>query len=343
MKAHVCCLVFVLSLLVYWPCLAFQVEGRAVTVEITGYVRPPDGIRYLPPGTQVSLENRWGYSGTRLVTSGPFEFSGVPPGRYTVTVRADGFEQSQQTIDAQLHSSGSFHVGIQLGEPVAREETPSSSAATVTLGALRVPKKARREFDKGRGDYLKGKHESALGHFQAASSKCPDWAEAYSAEALVHIQMNRAAEAESALRRAMALNPGWYVPWKHLGYLFLKTGRFDEALEYLDHARLLHPTDPLIDSCRGEALFQLGRHAEAAEALKAALQQDQADLQAGYRLGYVLLRMGREKGALAAFETFLRIHRDADSAEIRRIVTGLRAAKENQSSVPADVAAQPFP
>jgi tetratricopeptide (TPR) repeat protein len=287
-------------------------------------------MRSLPVGTQVILEDSWGYSETQILTDRLFEFAKVPPGRYVLRVRADGFNPSEQIIDVE--ASGGLVVGLRLGEPVVRDRTPARGAATVSAAALRVPKAARRELNKGRDDLLKGKPDSALRHFQAASSIYPDWAESHAAEALVHMQMSRTMEAETALRQAAALNPEWYVPWKHLGYLFLGTGRFEEALEYLDHARRLFPTDALIDSCRGEALFQLGRHAEAAEAFKAALELDQADLQAGYRLGYALLEMGQAEEALVAFETFLRKHRKADSEEIRQIVEGLRAAKKSTPS-----------
>jgi len=91
---------------------------------------------------------------------------------------------------------------------------------------------------------------------------------------LALIQLNRPADAEGPLRRAIADAPSEHSPLNNLGIALNQQGRFAEALPYLRRALVLDPRNVTIRSNLGGALAGLGRTDEAIAQFRRAREQD---------------------------------------------------------------------
>lgn len=61
------------------------------------------------------------------------------------------------------------------------------------------------------------------------------------------------------------------------GNSLLNDGKFEEALEYFEHALLLDQTNPELWNCKGIALRSIGRYDEAIECFNKSLEIDPRD------------------------------------------------------------------
>src|SRR5690606_4295565 len=79
-------------------------------------------------------------------------------------------------------------------------------------------------------------------------------------------------EAESLIRRALALRPNTGAYLDSLGLVLLRRGRVAAALEVLKEAAQLEPLEPVILDHLGEALRRSGRVGEAKRHWQRALE-----------------------------------------------------------------------
>ena len=108
-----------------------------------------------------------------------------------------------------------------------------------------------RTAGKSVADWQAGAPERA--HIRAkvtqALTRDPDSAEAHASLGDLLSHDGRNSEAESALRRAVALNPNFSLARQWLGIALLNRAHIDEALEHLKLATELDPLAPMIWGC----------------------------------------------------------------------------------------------
>ncbi len=99
-------------------------------------------------------------------------------------------------------------------------------------------------------------------------------------------------DAEAMIRRALALAPLDPAILDSLGWVLFRQERYDEALETLQQAQLRMPDSAVIWQHLGETYLALGRAAEAADALRQAVEtvdrDDPEEVAAGDRAGALL-------------------------------------------------------
>ncbi len=61
------------------------------------------------------------------------------------------------------------------------------------------------------------------------------------------------------------------------GQLFLKDGKFNDALSFFEQALLLNPNDPDLWNYKGTALRSMGRYEEAMKCFNKSLEIDPRD------------------------------------------------------------------
>ncbi len=118
-------------------------------------------------------------------------------------------------------------------------------------------------------------------------------------DAYAHLRAGRLAEAEAELRRVIGGRSGQADALELLGIVLSQQGRAYESLEYFDRAIVVRPEAPGARHNRAQALFALGRVAEARAELDAVVAA-QPDLHAAWSLlGSVLAAQGDAKAEQA--------------------------------------------
>lgn len=135
----------------------------------------------------------------------------------------------------------------------------------------------------------------------------PDLAEAQSAVGEINFLLDWDwPAAERALRRAIALDPGYAVAHRALGHLLSQTGRQDEARSEMSRARSIDPLDPINHALSAQVALQARDYAAAL-----AYAQQAIVLDPEFWIGYVLSgqaseRLGKTDAALEAFSNAAR-------------------------------------
>ncbi len=143
----------------------------------------------------------------------------------------------------------------------------------------------------------------------------PRNAEAQRLYAKVLMHLSRPAEAESALRQALAAAPDHPGLLNTLGLCLVLLGRLDEARPVLDRVEARTPQNPMVHRNLG-LLHLIDNEYEAAEkSLRRALQLEPGFTSALANLGNTLQSMGRFDEAIDAFDRAL--SQTPDDASIR--------------------------
>jgi serine/threonine-protein kinase len=113
------------------------------------------------------------------------------------------------------------------------------------------------------------------------------------------------AAAETKLKRAIELNPGYSLAHQWLSYFLTVAGRMEDACTQIGRALELDPISPMVNAAAGRALCYARRYEDSVEQLLATIELDPHFSLAYFFLGqtYVLQRRYRE--ALAAFQQAL--------------------------------------
>jgi len=112
-------------------------------------------------------------------------------------------------------------------------------------------------------------------------------------------QSNHWPQAEADLKRALALNPEQPSVLNYLGYSWVDRGQnLDLALQLIEKAVRLKPTDGYIVDSLGWALYKLGRLNDAVKTMETAVQLSGGDATINDHLGDVYWAIGRKREAV---------------------------------------------
>jgi tetratricopeptide (TPR) repeat protein len=93
----------------------------------------------------------------------------------------------------------------------------------------------------------------------------PDFAYSYEDLGILYAQLNQPDKAERYYREAVARNDQLVNSWFGLAKLYRDTGRYQEALQMVDHAEALAPQSGGVHYTRGQVLAHLGKSTQAHE------------------------------------------------------------------------------
>jgi len=126
------------------------------------------------------------------------------------------------------------------------------------------------------------------------------------------------AEAEQEYRAALSGDPELRAGWLELFELLRQRGRHAEALELARHAEAHFGPDAAMPlAIKGAALAELGRIAEAVEALEAALERDGNLALAWHELAYAAFRAGEYSRALLVLDRAFSLEPHTDTLLLR--------------------------
>jgi tetratricopeptide (TPR) repeat protein len=186
------------------PALA-QSSGQVAG--LSGVVSAEDGNQPIS-NASVRLCNDGQSSFQEVVTgdSGEFTFAGLHPGRYTLQIRAAGFDP----IDQQVDLSSAFERGHSiLLKRTKTAQQEASAGPSISAHELSMPEAARKLVASGKRKFYGEKNpQEGLNDFQSAVTKAPNYYEAYHQIGLVYLALKNLADAEKNLRKSVELSHG---------------------------------------------------------------------------------------------------------------------------------------
>lgn len=220
---------------------------------------------------------------------GHFEVRDLPPGTYDVAVDEAGYEPVRTKVQVNGSSLKLVLYLTSTTPPQIRQKS-----YTVSVHELKIPGKARDEYQKGLDRLAKNDLADSLSHFTKAAVAYPDFYEAIYHMGVVEMKLGRNDEARQAFQKAIDLSGGRYA-WAEFGYAYL--------------------------------LYLEGKAGEAESMVRKGLEVDQNSADGHVILGMTLLRLDRpDEAEKSALEALLR---NPNSAEAYLILSDVYGRRRN--------------
>ncbi len=211
-----------------------------------------------------------------------------------------------------------FPTMIHLRQELVRSTRPESQASgsTISLASLSVPKKAEKEFNKGRELGLKRKYDEAITHLQQAVGLYPKYAEAFNEMGLIYRRQEQNDPAEEMFRKAIATDPKWVYAYLNLANLQLTKKAFPELLQTSQQVLQLNSSLAPAHYFSAVAQAQLGDLKEAEKSLLAADRSEHNQVpQMHLLLGRIYEVRGATTDAAAQYKLYLKENPHASNAD----------------------------
>ncbi len=177
------------------------------------------------------------------------------------------------------------------------------------------------------------KPDAELGSYAHGLAAFPDESALLYARALMWERRDDIPRAEADLRKVLAADPEDVNALNALGYTLAdRTGRYQEALELINRARIAQPDNAAIIDSYGWVLYRLGRSKEALTELRRAFTK-QKDAEIAAHLAEVMWVLGEQDEARKYFEEARKIEPDNRSLKRALEKTGADKASAGKSAV----------
>ena len=216
-------------------------------------------------------------------------------------LRADAPGYTSSKVSLYQHAAfDNFDVGAIVLHRITGDE-----GRVVSLLALKAPKDAKKNFDKGTEQVRANKLADAAASFQKSVTTYPQYADAWLSLGRVQSQLGTKDAARDSFQKAMDLDDKLVGPWQELGYMASDQSKWEDAARYLDNAVRLDPTSsPMAWYFDATANYNLGRFEQAERSVRTELKLDK-NPRGEYVLGLVLIARKDYKGGADALRTYL--------------------------------------
>ena len=256
-------------------------------------------------------------------SNGSFEFAGIPGGNYRIIASRDGYEDA--TMDVELFSVPRSAVMVYM-QP-KRTEAHNTSDTLVSARYYAIPKKARKEYEKGVEQlFEKRNYDLSVVHFRKAIELYPDYYEAYSSLGIALLDLKNLDEAKTCFLKSIELNDKNAQPYFALGGLYNSQQHFGQAEEILLKGVAVDGRAWQGHFELGKAYWGMGNWARAEEHALRAQEIYQGFPSLHLLLANIYLRKQAYPQALTALDTFLKLAPNSPmSVEVRQVADKLRA------------------
>ena len=295
----------------------FNASGGRSTIEGSVLI---DGVKH--PAARVRVDVKaltgGGIATTFTDSSGRFQAPAQGTGSVIVAVQENGYEPVEQQVNVGYEGSTS---GVLIRLRKLKASLVDRGAYTVSVHDLKVPGKARHEFDKGIARLQKNDAEGSLNHLKEATNAFPNYYEAYYQIGLANLELRRGNDAEQALQRSINLSGGGYAePQVALGALLCDRQSFQEAERVLRRAIDVDANSWKGHLFLGQALFGQNRLAEAEKSAHEVLLRRSDVASVHILLANIHIRRQEYILGISDLDTYLSMRPDGGSSEQAREV-----------------------
>jgi tetratricopeptide (TPR) repeat protein len=170
-----------------------------------------------------------GYS----MPNGSFSFYNLPTGQYEVR-SISGLQEARERVDLNTMDQ---QVTLRLTET----SNQSARGATISVAEMRVPDKARKEFEKAEEAFKKHKVEDARSHCDKSLAAAPTYSRALTLSALFDLSENKLENATRKAEQAVKSDVGYGMGYIVLASVYNSLQRYDDAVGTLERGLPLVP------------------------------------------------------------------------------------------------------
>jgi tetratricopeptide (TPR) repeat protein len=260
---------------------------------------------------------------------GHFEIQSLPPSTYEIVVDEPGYEPAE----ARTQLDGSYTQLVLYLKSSNSPQIPRDSF-TVSARELKIPGKARREYEKGLVCLAKKDIAESLSHFTKATEAFPDYYEAHYHVGVAETKLGHRQDAMRAFQKAIDLSGGKYA-WAEFGfgYLLYLEGKPEEAVTIVQKGLEVDESSTAGYLILGMALLRLNRLEEAQSSAREALLRNPNLAQAHLVLADAYARRHEYRAQLQDLDAYLKLEPNGEESE------QVRQARE----VVARILAKPHP
>jgi cytochrome c-type biogenesis protein CcmH/NrfG len=186
-------------------------------------------------------------------------------------------------------------------------------AGTVSVTRLKVPSKARSEYEKACGASNKDKFEEAEQHMRSAIEKFQDYSAAWVMLGLILEEQHKAQEARDACSRASTIDATYLPAYLCAAEVSVRNQDWEEALGSADRALDLKAEGDMYPYYyRAKAYLHMNNLVEARKsALQAvAIDANHSEPPLHFLLAQIYAREGDSANAIAQLQQLLKHHTD---------------------------------
>ncbi len=297
--------------------LAFPLAASAqMSARIYGVVTDSDGEPV--PDANVVVEFQGGVARKFELTTndeGEFIQMGLLRGPYSVSVVKEGVGALTGTIT--LRAGQSFEMNMELLSP---DEVVRESLSDEQLAELEAAEATTDAFERGLAAARSGDLDEAVTLLNSAIAAVPACAECQRNLGILYSQKKEFAQAETAFKAALALQPDNAASYNGLAEVYNALRRFDDAAEASAEAVRLsgavaggNSASAVFD--QGLIFWNTGRLDDARQQFERTLELDPEHGEAHYWLGMGNLNAGMIAAAAAELELYLDREPDGRFAE----------------------------
>jgi len=292
---------------------------NSAAVSLSGSITMIDGT----PVRDARIEVRDLLNGS-LVTSGyslpngSFSFFDLPAGRYEVRGTA-GLQEARERVDLQ---SVDQQVALHLAQVATQ-----GGGATVSVAEMRVPDKARKEYEKADQAFNKHKIDDARSHCAKALAEAPTYSRALTLSALLDLSDNKLQDAAQKAELAVKSDYGYGLGYVVLGSVYNAMQRYDDSLRTLERAMPLVPNSWQAHFEMAKSLLGKGDFQRSLASTDRALQMAPPSYAPLHLIrAHALLGLKAYSQAMAELEKYLGAEPNAaDTASVRKTLDQVKA------------------
>jgi len=242
---------------------------------------------------------------------GHFEVRSLPPSTYEIVVDEPGYEPAQTSTEVD-------GTGAKLVLYLNPSNSPPAERNRYTVSAreLRIPGKARGEYEKGVERLRKRDLAGSLSYFTKAAQEFPEYYEAYYHVGVVKTNLGQFDEAMQAFLKAIDLSGGRYA-WADfgIGYLLFLKGKPEDAETAVRKGLELDSSSPDGYVILGMAQLRLDRADEAERSAREALLRNPNFGPAYLVLSDAYGRKHEYQAQLQGLDTYLKLEPNTSGSE----------------------------
>lgn len=294
---------------------------------IQGRVYLPTGRR-AGPGVVVKLDGN--VNGTRTAATdgdGSFIFNSLPAADYSLSVDGGAeYEVYRQQVTIYGNTGG---VGVgRAGQTIQLDVHLLPKGAAVNEAKLfaGVPSEAVDSYKKGMQFAQAGNTKKAIEQFNAALTKHPTFALAFSELGVQYLKQGDMAKLAATMEALLKISPNDGRAHLNLGIALFNQKKLPEAETHLREAVKLNATDPAAHYYLGMTLVGAKQYQEAEKELELAITNGGDNLALAHKyLGGLYMSSRKNQKAADELEKYLKLDpKAADAERIKSTIKDLR-------------------